>query len=291
MDHLKEIDGIIASTRSQVMSHMLEMTNSSGKLASDSNSISENEKYVSRIADVNCDAEIVKFSTSSLRGLSAADTILGKVSNGSPSKSKSFKKYSYGGGGVVWALPDRNPHYSGNDGIYMQKLKSCIENIHSDAKRAMIDDTVNSEEVQSAIEKRMDHIGYGEKIESDSMKYVPEYIAVLGTESGLGKSELVKEYCHQLRSSNTVLIAWITATDEASLVLSFRELAMAIKAVHHDDFSPNQFIPTMKKETLFECVNDWIRKLREPWVMVLDNLDSEELLSSQDFFALFVIFL
>lgn len=169
---------------------------------------------------------------------------------------------------VVRSIPDRNTKFYGKEGIYMQKLKSCILNIHSDAARS-IDINTYTDENQSQVSA----LGM--------QQYVPEYIAVLGAESGLGKSELVREYCYQNCSNEAFLIGWISATDEASLVLSYRELAMYIKSVYPTKFCMDCRIATLKKDALFSVVNSWIQSLTHPWVLVIDNLDSEEILLSQ----------
>ena len=259
------------------MTHMVSLSAASGR-AVEGNVQTERDEIALKLEDVGHDVEMAQF-TSQISPDSDLNQSTGNTNNGGPNNSSLQPWQQDGLGSVVRSIPDKNLHYCGKDGIYMQKLKSCIVNIHNDASKSLSD--TNTDAI-------VENHGTDENTTStnsppSTQQYTPEYIAILGAESGLGKSALVREYCQQLRTSDTALMGWISATDEASLVLSYRELAMYIKSVHPTTFCVDRSIASLKKDALFQTVNSWIQRLTEPWILVIDNLDSEDILIAQSF--------
>ena len=252
------------------MSHMVSLDNEMGAHSSRNGSHERDEIKV-KLQEIEHDVEMAQFTSL------APSTCNSSFFNSSTDSVSAASMQPWHHAGCVSTLPDKNSEFCGSDDVYMKRLKSCIANIHIDAAASSRKDCIDKNEKgkeQSEIPPSNSDVV--------TPRCTPEYIAVLGADSGLGKSELVREYCQQLTASDATLIGWITASDEASLLLSFRELAMAIKSAH-PSFCPTQSIATLNKDGLFKAVTLWIGSLTDPWILVVDNLDSEDILITQSF--------
>lgn len=275
---LEELETIIALARSQIMTHMASISDASG-VSVEGDFQSERDDLATKLEEVGLDLEMAQFSSQASHSSTSPATSTSSQRDGESPGSLQQLWQQGGAGTAVRSMPDRNTQFCGSEGIYMQKLKSCILNLHNDTAKSL---TLSGKAVVANGREKKDESPDNAPA---SQQFVPEYIAVLGSESGLGKSELVREYCHQLlrASHSPALIGWISATDEASLVLSFRELAMYIKSVHPTKFCADRRIASLKKDALFRVVISWIQSLTESWILVIDNLDSEDILVSQAF--------
>jgi hypothetical protein len=86
------------------------------------------------------------------------------------------------------------------------------------------------------------------------------------------KSQLAIEYSYQVRSqSPATWVFWVHASNEARFKQSFRDIADRIKIADRQD----------PKIYIFNLVENWLRdESRGRWLLILDNVDNDQLLSS-----------
>ena len=87
---------------------------------------------------------------------------------------------------------------------------------------------------------------------------------------GVGKSQLAIEYTYrtQERSPDTSVF-WVHASNATRFEQGYRDIAGAVKIAGREDL----------KADIFKLVHDWLRGCEGKWLLVLDNVDSTDLLS------------
>ncbi|KAJ6161373.1 hypothetical protein N7470_004769 [Penicillium chermesinum] len=95
-------------------------------------------------------------------------------------------------------------------------------------------------------------------------------IALCGL-GGVGKSQLAIEYCYRVRERSLgTWVLWVHASNAARLELSYREIADRLKIFGRKD----------PQASVFQLLHDWLHESkRGRWILILDNLDDESLLS------------
>ena len=90
-------------------------------------------------------------------------------------------------------------------------------------------------------------------------------IALYGM-GGVGKTQIALEYVYA-NKPNYERIYWISAVDQASLLLGYQEIAKIMRLKLEGDASPVDIVKT---------VLQWLRKMPN-WLLVIDNLDKVEI--------------
>ncbi|KAJ5633693.1 hypothetical protein N7528_001535 [Penicillium herquei] len=95
-------------------------------------------------------------------------------------------------------------------------------------------------------------------------------IALVGL-GGVGKSQLVIEYCYRIRSlSSATWVFWIHASSAARFEQGFRDMADYVKI-------PGRQNPNVN---IFTLVQQWLRDEKKGnWVLILDNVDDDWFIS------------
>ncbi|KAJ5716945.1 hypothetical protein N7488_002591 [Penicillium malachiteum] len=95
-------------------------------------------------------------------------------------------------------------------------------------------------------------------------------IALVGL-GGVGKSQLVIEYCYRIRSlSPTTWVFWVHASSAARFEQGFRDMADYVKI-------PGRQNPNVN---IFPLVQQWLRdETKGNWVLILDNVDDDWFIS------------
>lgn len=100
----------------------------------------------------------------------------------------------------------------------------------------------------------------------------PRPLAITGL-GGIGKTQLAIEYAYRARSEGHSLhTLWVNAASQESILTSFVEIAALIPAVATRNESDQQKV--------IEAVKHWLEQCPQPWLLIFDNVDSEEALLS-----------
>ena len=115
----------------------------------------------------------------------------------------------------------------------------------------------------------------------------PTYSCIIneGREGGMGKSELMLEFCHRNVSDGTfAVVGWISCSEEASVVSSYRYLARRIK-LSDPSFGSKADVDVDRahKTKLISCVTEWIESSPMIWLLVFDRADDATHLSDEMF--------
>ena len=85
----------------------------------------------------------------------------------------------------------------------------------------------------------------------------------------MGKSELMLEFCHRNVSDGTfAVVGWISCSEEASVVSSYRYLARRIK-LSDPSFGSKADVDVDRahKTKLISCVTEWIESSPMIWLL------------------------
>ncbi|KAF2675928.1 hypothetical protein K458DRAFT_352596 [Lentithecium fluviatile CBS 122367] len=86
---------------------------------------------------------------------------------------------------------------------------------------------------------------------------------------GVGKSQLAIKYAYQTRErSAETWVLWVHASNAARFEQSYRDIADRVKIFGRKD----------PKADIFKLVHDWLCSSRDPWLLVLDNVDDAHFL-------------
>jgi tetratricopeptide (TPR) repeat protein len=251
---LQEIEGIVISTRTNIVKQLLIVSEITGR-SLEGDRGTEKDDIETRAADVALDVEVEKWQLSS----NSLATTLTSVQNKRPTS-------------LTWPfhfLPIRNSAYFAREEPLGALVKAMFHGDPPDQSHHL-----------SSNERKIHHI------------------AVMSSESGFGKSELVKEFGHQLldgtifkkfgpssssSSSQQIssdfipqVICWISCDDEGAIIASCRELAKSIEGFDPEGGkirNPLQY----SKEELILRINHWLSQLTVPWLLILDNLNNSNL--------------
>ncbi|KAF1974570.1 TPR-like protein [Bimuria novae-zelandiae CBS 107.79] len=87
--------------------------------------------------------------------------------------------------------------------------------------------------------------------------------AIVGL-GGVGKSQLAIEHAYRTREASPgTWVLWAHASSTARLEQSFRDIADRVKIAGRQDPEAN----------IFKLVHDWLCDSKQPWLLVLDNVD------------------
>lgn len=83
------------------------------------------------------------------------------------------------------------------------------------------------------------------------------------------KSQLAIEYAYHAQDrSPEMWVFWAHASNAARFEQSFRDIADYVKLAGRQDLQVN----------IFKLVHNWLHKCKQPWLLVLDNVDDARLL-------------
>jgi hypothetical protein len=153
----------------------------------------------------------------------------------------------------TWSIPRRNPNFTGRED-QLDELRSKL--INQDCK--------GGRNQQQRVVVRVEVVGMG----------------------GVGKTQLVTEYCYRNFPSQYGLVIWLNAETADSLVADYRSLlsdmAMEVDVVAGVTNSSSADNPTdMLNKSTNEIVAEVKTRLfrsRVPWLLVFDNLEDHKLL-------------
>ncbi|KAH7096020.1 hypothetical protein FB567DRAFT_430684 [Paraphoma chrysanthemicola] len=93
-------------------------------------------------------------------------------------------------------------------------------------------------------------------------------VALVGL-GGVGKSQLAIEHCYRAAEQSLERwVFWVHASNAARFEQSFRDIADSVKIEGRRDPQTN----------IFKLVHDWLRDSKNPWLLVLDNVDDARFL-------------
>jgi tetratricopeptide (TPR) repeat protein len=135
----------------------------------------------------------------------------------------------------TWSLPRRNPNFTGRDNE-LEKLRAKLSAQDSGRQR-----------VVAMVE-----------------------VAGMG---GVGKTQLVTEYCYRYFPSQYGLVVWLNAESADSLVAEYRQLLadMATEEVANSDKATDEIVGEVKTRLFRSQV---------PWLLIFDNLEDRSLLEN-----------
>lgn len=143
----------------------------------------------------------------------------------------------------TWAIPRRNPNFTGRED-------------QLDALRLRLVNQDKGKKNQQRVVVRVEVAGLG----------------------GVGKTQLVTEYCYRNFPSQYGLVIWLNAETADSLVADYRSLlsdmAMEVDVVSSDNADMNKSTDEIVKE-----VKTRLFRSRVPWLLVFDNLEDHDLLN------------
>lgn len=243
---LKDIDGIIASTRSLIVQKIVEVSEISG-VTVEGDKETERDEYASRHADTLKDAEIeVWDAMSSQLALAVESTVaVDQVAPLYLTRSADLGTWP------LMVLPCRSTTYIDRPKL----MDSLMPIIMGGAKGGDIP---------------VAH-PYG------TLARFPLVVALLGSsvEGGEGKSEVACELCHRIAKRATgsfECMGWLDASDGHSLLRSYRRLAHRIQLTD-SSFCKGLKLGAINKKKLLQYVNRWLTRLEVSWLLVIDNLD------------------
>ncbi|KAF2790576.1 hypothetical protein K505DRAFT_250898, partial [Melanomma pulvis-pyrius CBS 109.77] len=86
---------------------------------------------------------------------------------------------------------------------------------------------------------------------------------------GVGKSQLVIEHAYRAREqSHETWVFWVHASNAARFEQSYRDIADCVKIAGRQNLRAN----------IFKLVHDWLRDSKDPWLLILDNMDDARFL-------------
>lgn len=135
----------------------------------------------------------------------------------------------------TWSIPRRNPNFTGRD-TELEKLQSRLSAQDRGRQRVVV------------------------KVE----------VAGMG---GVGKTQLVTEYCYLHFPSEYGLVVWLNAESADSLVADYRQLLVDLAAEADVDANPNKSTDEIVGE-----VKTRLFRSQVPWLLVFDNLEDRMLL-------------
>mmetsp|Transcript_5933 Transcript_5933/g.9348 ORF Transcript_5933/g.9348 Transcript_5933/m.9348 type:complete len:1203 (+) Transcript_5933:87-3695(+) len=137
----------------------------------------------------------------------------------------------------TWSIPRRNPNFTGRD--------HELEQLHSHFSA-------------------QDHDG--------RQRVVVKIVEVVGM-GGVGKTQLVAEYCYRNFPSEYGLVVWLNAESSEALVSDYRQLLADV--VSETDSNPNKDTNEIIGEVKTRLFRSQI-----PWLLVFDNLEDRQLLEN-----------
>lgn len=114
---------------------------------------------------------------------------------------------------------------------------------------------------------------------------LPQFLAITGEAYGLGKSELAKEFCYRSVESSYhfEFTGWIDAANDISLMLSLRNICGSIRN-NDSSFLTECNIWNLSKNFMLDELSSWLQNLDRSWVLVIDNMNSENIASSIQYY-------
>ncbi|KAF2709646.1 putative kinesin, partial [Pleomassaria siparia CBS 279.74] len=86
---------------------------------------------------------------------------------------------------------------------------------------------------------------------------------------GVGKSQLAIEYAYRTHErSNKTYVFWVHASNADRFERSYRDIADRVKIAGRQDSQAN----------IFKLVHDWLCDSKDPWLIILDNVDDAQFL-------------
>ncbi len=86
--------------------------------------------------------------------------------------------------------------------------------------------------------------------------------------SGCGKSELVRNFCHETQT-NYRFIAWIDASSAESIISSYQRCIAVIK---HVDITYLSSAVAKEAKNAVDLVCAWLERYQAPWLLVIDDI-------------------